>query len=592
MKAAGVLAARARGAQMIARIAFRNLVRQFRRNALLGIGIAVGMCVLVVTTSFTNGLTDILFNKVMVYITGHMRVQMHEDTSRRTDVIRDTPRFMQAIRKTVDGIVRIDEDVSAFGRTVGNGKTGLVALVGLDGSSDFVREIQLVSGDPRDLFKPDVFPGIILYRNAARDINVGMNDIVTVRFNSVYGQAQAPKFRVVGIVASQNMFMDVAAFVDVGVLRGFLNLKPSESLGLNIVTSYPQDSAKIIAEANRLHGALTPGAAGVKGRLASGKAQAEADVFALKVETDASAREAAGQGLAFQSGDLAAVSADKHGVILTEALANRLGAGIGSTVLYSYVPRYETDPVERELTVRGIVATPALFGESTAFAHEDLFYDTFFWSIPREAAIAPVRSPLFKALLPEWELLERSPNTDAATKKALRLNRESWKGARVDVQTMYETASAVVDFQRGLDLVSLVAVLVLFGVILIGVVNTMRMSIRERTREIGTTRAIGMQRGDVRSVFVLEIVFLAVVACAAGLALAWGVMAILSGFTIDLRDNPFAMFFVNKHLYFVPTAAAIAGNFVTIVLASFVIAFATARRAARMRAADALRHYE
>ncbi len=577
---------------MIATIAFRNLVRQSRRNALLAIGIAVGMCVLVVTSSFTNGLTDILFNKVMVFITGHIRVQVHEYTSRRTDVIRDTPRFVQAIRKTVDGIVRIDEDVSAFGRTVGNGRTGLVALVGLDRGSDFAREIQLVSGDPGDLFKPDVFPGIILYRNAARDINVGMNDIVTVRFNSVYGQAQAPKFKVVGIVASENLFMDVAAFVDIGVLRGFLNLKPSECLGLNVVTSYPQDSAKIIAEANRLHRALAPGAAGVEGRLDFGAAQADAGVFALRLETDASAAAAAGQALAFRRGDLAALAADKQGVILTETLANRLRAGIGSAVRYAYVPKYEADPVERDLTVRGIVATPAGFGESTAFAHEDLFYDTYFWNIPREPAVAPAQSPLFKALLPEWELLERSPNTDAATKKALRLNRESWKGARVDVQTMYETASMVVDFQRGLNLVSVVAVLILFGVILIGVVNTMRMSIRERTREIGTTRAVGMQRGDVRSVFVLEIVFLAVVACAAGLALAYGVMALLSGFTIELRDSPFTMFFVNKHLYFVPTIAAVAANFATIVLVSFAIAFATARRAAKMRVADALRHYE
>ena len=64
--------------------------------------------------------------------------------------------------------------------------------------------------------------------------------------------------------------------------------------------------------------------------------------------------------------------------------------------------------------------------------------------------------------------------------------------------------------------------------ILIGVVNTMRMSIRERTREIGTTRAIGMQRNDVRSVFVMEIVILSVFACVAGILLAYGLMALLA----------------------------------------------------------------
>jgi ABC-type antimicrobial peptide transport system permease subunit len=137
-----------------------------------------------------------------------------------------------------------------------------------------------------------------------------------------------------------------------------------------------------------------------------------------------------------------------------------------------------------------------------------------------------------------------------------------------------------------------VAVLVLFFVILIGVVNTMRMSIRERTREIGTNRAIGMQRGDVRSVFVLEIVFLAILSCVVGILLAWGLASVLGLITFDLKDNPFSMFFVQKHLYFVPKAFTIVANFITIVLVAFLIAFFTARRAAKMRVADALRHYE
>ena len=52
------------------------------------------------------------------------------------------------------------------------------------------------------------------------------------------------------------------------------------------------------------------------------------------------------------------------------------------------------------------------------------------------------------------------------------------------------------------------------------------------------------------------------------------------------------MFFVNKHLYFFPTAVSIIANFIVIVLAAFLIAFFTARRAARLRVADALRHFE
>lgn len=101
-----------------------------------------------------------------------------------------------------------------------------------------------------------------------------------------------------------------------------------------------------------------------------------------------------------------------------------------------------------------------------------------------------------------------------------------------------------------------------------------------------------MQRGDVRSVFVLEIVFLTVISCVLGILLAYGLMGLLGQLTFNLKDNPFSMFFVHQHMHYVPTIGSIGVNFVTIVLVAFLIAFFTARRAARMRVADALRHYE
>jgi putative ABC transport system permease protein len=590
----GFFVSRIRSLRIVLAISARNLVRQFRRNLLLGICIAVGMAILVVTASFTSGLTDILFNKVMVYMTGHIRVVEDSYSNRRSDVIRDMPRFIQTIKENVPGIVRIDEVVSTFGRSVGNGKTGMMALVGIAKDSDFYKDTQLEEGHTQDIFKPDVFPGLIMYKNAAKDINVKLGDTVTVRFETVYGQSQAPKFRVVGLIPSQNMFMDVAAFVDMDVLRGMLNLKPQEVLGLNIVTSYPENSQKVIQEANKLYAALSPQVAGVKAELALGAAKAPASVYAVKLDTgtDTEPPKIAGEELRFVKGDLAALAAAKDGIVLTQGTAQALGAVVGSHVTYQYVPKFAPDPVKKELLVTGIIQPVASFPDGSAFANEEVFYSTYYWNIPKDPVDAPPGARLTKALLPEWDLLERAKNTDAQTKKELRLGRENWKGAKVDVQTMYETASVIVDFQRGLNMVSIIAVLVLFFVILIGVVNTMRMSIRERTREIGTNRAIGMQRGDVRSVFVMEIVILTFVSCVVGILAAYGLMALLASATIDLRDNPFSMFFVNKHLYFFPTAGSIIANFIVILVAAFLISFFTARRAAKLRVADALRHYE
>ena len=589
---AGVFTSRIRNTRVVATIAFRNLVRQFRRNLLLGVGIAVSLCILIVTSSFTGGLTDILFNKVLVNMSGHIRVEMNEYTTRRSDVIRDKSRFIKAIRDNVDGVKQINEVVSAFGRTVGNGKTGMVALVGISKDADFYNETQLESGNPRDMYAPGVFPGILMTKNAAKDLNVKMNDTVTVRFETIYGQSQAPKFKVVGLIPSQNMFMDMAAFVDEEILRGLLNLKPDEVLGLNIITTYPGNAAKVIAQADKLHAALAPEAAGLQAVLSAGGREAKGDIFSLRLENDPAALSVSRDTLQFVKGDIDALARAKDGIVLTQPLAEKLGAGIGTRVTYRYAPKNSKEPVERQLVVKGVVKPIAPFADATAFANEDDFYQTFFWNIPKEPARVAHDAPLFKALVPEWDLMARSATTDAAMKKRLALNREQWKGAKVDVQTMFENASTIIDFAKGLNTISLVAVLVLFFVILIGVVNTMRMSIRERTREIGTNRAIGMQRADVRSVFVMEIVFLAFLACVAGVLLAYGLMALLSLMTVELTDNPFSMFFINKHLYFVPTAQAILSNFITIVLVAFVIAFFSARRAAKLRVADALRHYE
>ncbi len=45
---------------------------------------------------------------------------------------------------------------------------------------------------------------------------------------------------------------------------------------------------------------------------------------------------------------------------------------------------------------------------------------------------------------------------------------------------------------------------ILLVIVVIGIMNTLAIAIRERTREIGTLRAIGMQRRAVLRLFLLE----------------------------------------------------------------------------------------
>ncbi len=85
----------------------------------------------------------------------------------------------------------------------------------------------------------------------------------------------------------------------------------------------------------------------------------------------------------------------------------------------------------------------------------------------------------------------------------------------------------------------------LFLVIMVGITNTYRMVVYERTREIGTLRALGMQRPQIRNLFLCEAVFLALAGILAGFALGVIVLFLLSfldlsswkDFNILLKDN-------------------------------------------------------
>jgi ABC-type lipoprotein release transport system permease subunit len=188
--------------------------------------------------------------------------------------------------------------------------------------------------------------------------------------------------------------------------------------------------------------------------------------------------------------------------------------------------------------------------------------------------------------------MKRTKTTQEMQKQTKEVTKLRSHAFTVNVQSMYESASMVVNLEKALNLITFAAVMILFFIILIGVVNTLRMTIRERTREIGTTRAIGMQKADVRNSFVYETFFLALFSSAVGTIMAFAAMFGLAQITIDAVGNPMGMILVNSHLHFVPIVTRVVGFNVLIWIIAVVTAWFPARRAANLSAATALRHYE
>ncbi|NBV41597.1 hypothetical protein EBR96_02345, partial [bacterium] len=88
-------------------LSLRNLLRQKRKNILLGSAIAFGTLTLVISTSFVNGITDTLFNRVIVYMTGHIELHMSEKGSQYYSIIRDRSRMEAIVRKNITGVKEI-----------------------------------------------------------------------------------------------------------------------------------------------------------------------------------------------------------------------------------------------------------------------------------------------------------------------------------------------------------------------------------------------------------------------------------------------------------------------------------------------------
>ena len=93
---------------------------------------------------------------------------------------------------------------------------------------------------------------------------------------------------------------------------------------------------------------------------------------------------------------------------------------------------------------------------------------------------------------------------------------EDWRGQRLDLTTWEDEASWLRLILAAFDSVSFVLIATLAVIIAIGIMNAMWISVRERTREIGTMRAIGLERRGVLTLFMVEALLLGLFATTVG----------------------------------------------------------------------------
>jgi putative ABC transport system permease protein len=169
------------------------------------------------------------------------------------------------------------------------------------------------------------------------------------------------------------------------------------------------------------------------------------------------------------------------------------------------------------------------------------------------------------------------------------VNREDWTGQKLDVTTWDEEVSFLSWVLTGFGAISALLGFILLTIVLVGVGNIMWIAVRERTREVGTLRAIGMQRGRVMRMFLTEAAVLGLASATAGALLGLLIAALVNHANVVLP--PFARFFLlSERLQLVmhPGPMGIIVGFVALVttLASLYPAY----RAAKLQPVTAMYH--
>lgn len=205
------------------------------------------------------------------------------------------------------------------------------------------------------------------------------------------------------------------------------------------------------------------------------------------------------------------------------------------------------------------------------------------------AELAPIAERL-RALLAAAGYRLLDPDPRAYWFKLENVSREDWTGQKLDVSTWEDELSFIMWTFSALQALSFVLMVVLISIMVAGIMNTLWIAIRERTREIGTLRAIGMQRFGVMRLFLLEASMLGVFGALAGVAVGCALTCLLNAANIHAPTSV-QMFLMRDTLRLVVEPE-------TLLMAIAMIAFVTGAaaiypsiRAASRKPVDAMAHF-
>ncbi len=302
------------------------------------------------------------------------------------------------------------------------------------------------------------------------------------------------------------------------------------------------------------------------------------------------------------SGSFEEMESTRNGIILDEDTVERLKLQLYDKVDVKLRTLTGQQNVG-DFTLVGISYDPGLFGSLSGYAGLDYVNELLTLSGGEYMQLGIFLEDLqyidesadiyYSALKKNVSLFDRASESGDGEQNPVRAmmedaEEEDWTGTRYRFYTLNDVLSEVDQIVDILNKAGFIILLILFGIIMVGITNTFRMIMYERVKEIGTMRSLGMQRNGIRSLFLLEALFLSLGGAAVGLLLSGIIISILSHIFWGF-DSPLFILMKNGYLTFSLQPFQVLGHLGIIAFLTLLAAFFPTNKAARMNPVDALR---
>ena len=171
-----------------------------------------------------------------------------------------------------------------------------------------------------------------------------------------------------------------------------------------------------------------------------------------------------------------------------------------------------------------------------------------------------------------WQYIIAKLNNPRADKKIVAKLNKRFKEEGLNAQAM-DWKKAALSYSgtvEGIGFIFNLLIIILAVVVFIIIMNTMIVSVIERTSEIGTMRAIGAEKKFVKKLFYSEAIILTSISALAGIIFAFICMAIFNACNIAVTNSIAKMILGGGLLHFTPTLKIILTTIIVALLGSII----------------------